>query len=91
MGGRQTGVRYSVVLKNRAKEDLEKVDKGLTDRIIKKIGDLEQAPYSGKALKGRLKGFYSLRAGKHRMIYRIEKQQERIIVERIQHRSKAYK
>ena len=52
------------------------------------LKELAEDPSLGKALAGRLLGFYSLRMGSYRAIYSIEK--EVIIVHMVGHRSEVY-
>lgn len=54
-----------------AKKFLKKRDKHEQSRILKKLRELSRTPELGEPLKGTLKGFYRLRFGKFRAIYRI--------------------
>jgi len=58
-------------------------------KVIRKLEHLSTEPKSGKALKGELKGFYSLRAWPYRIIYEIKK--GKIIIYSIAHRQGVYK
>lgn len=51
---------------------------------------LSQDPYSGKPLKGELRGYWSMRVGMYRIIYSIKMREVIIEVLRIQHRKEVY-
>lgn len=51
---------------------------------------LQQNPWTGKPLKGELKGYWSYRVGMYRIIYKIEESQLIIYVLRIHHRKEVY-
>ena len=94
MGGSQAGVRYKDAIERQAKRSLEKrIDSDIVKRIIQTIDRLEQEPYLGKPLKGPLRGkyrFFTVRRD-YRVVYRVEEEQQLVIVEKIGHRSKVYK
>ncbi|MGH8899992.1 MAG: type II toxin-antitoxin system RelE family toxin [Egibacteraceae bacterium] len=55
-------------------------------------GPLAENPYRvGHALRFELEGLHSSRRGDHRIVYRIDEQQRRVIVETIQHRADVYR
>ena len=93
MGGSQAGVRYQVAIERQAKRSLERrIDSDIVEKIIETIDRLEQEPYLGKPLKGQLKGKYRLTVRRdYRVVYRIEEEQQLVIVEKIGHRSKVYR
>ena len=55
------------------------------------LDSLAYDPYRGKQLRGRLQGYWSLRAGVYRMIYVIRNKEITVVVLRIQHRKEIYK
>ena len=93
MGGSQAGVRYQVAIERQAKRSLEKrIDADIVEKIIEAIDRLEQEPYLGKPLKGQLKRKYRLTVRRdYRVVYRIEEEQQLVVVEKIGHRSKVYR
>jgi mRNA interferase RelE/StbE len=48
-------------------------DTALYKRMSSAIDSLAEDPYQGKKLKGKLAGYYSLRTGAYRIIYRVFK------------------
>ncbi|MBI2126613.1 MAG: type II toxin-antitoxin system RelE/ParE family toxin [Thaumarchaeota archaeon] len=49
-------------------KNLERLDRQTNQRIISSIEGLSVNPFLGKSLRGELKGLYSLRIGKYRVI-----------------------
>ncbi|MEK7470451.1 MAG: type II toxin-antitoxin system RelE/ParE family toxin [Patescibacteria group bacterium] len=78
-----------VLLKKRAEKDLLKLEKGVRDRVTKKLIDLGIDPLIGKALQGEYSGYFSLRSWPYRIIYRIGKNE--ITIHTIKHRQGSYK
>jgi len=68
---------------------IKKLDRKAQIRILKSIKTLEEVPYSGKRLTGRLKGFMSLRQGEYRIIYQVSDDQ--VILRTVGHRKDIYK
>ncbi len=71
-------------------EDLPKIDRKLKDRIRKAIETrLMTAPHEyGEPLRKTLKGYWKLRVGEYRIVYRID--ETRVIVLGIRHRKDVY-
>lgn len=82
---------YRILLSETAEKDLEKIDNKYKPHIFAALFDLRKNPHSGKKLKGKFQDYYSLRAGFHRIIYRIYKKELNILVIRIGHRQGIYK
>ncbi|MDP3726714.1 MAG: type II toxin-antitoxin system RelE/ParE family toxin [bacterium] len=80
-----------VTLSKDAQKQYERLPKSQQAKILKKIMGLEQNPNAGKKLEGELKGFRSLRAWPYRILYEINKAEQRIEVHKIAHRQGAYK
>ena len=78
-----------VLLKKRAEKDLRKLEKDARDRVVKKLTDLGQDPYIGKALQGEYNSYFSLRSWPYRINYTIGKKE--IIIYSIRHRQESYK
>lgn len=71
-------------------KSLIKKDEQLRRRILKAINKLKDNPYSGKPLSYDLKGLWSLRIGKYRIIYRIDGKKKIIWLISIGHRKEIY-
>lgn len=80
-----------VTLSKDAQKQYKRLPKQQQTKILKKIMGLEQNPNAGKKLEGELKGFRSLRAWPYRILYGINKNEQRIEVHKIAHRQGAYK
>jgi mRNA interferase RelE/StbE len=83
-------MQYNIVLAETAQRFLNKCDKDLKERIIKKIILLKENPQLGKPLVGRLSGWWSLRIGDYRVIYQVKNNELIIVVIRIGHRKNVY-
>ncbi len=81
---------FKVFLSAQAQKDSRKIPQKDKEKIFKKLSILEENPYSGKKLTGKLSGYYSLKIWPYRAIYLIKKNQEVWIVHII-HRQGAYK
>jgi mRNA interferase RelE/StbE len=74
-----------------AVEDLEKLDKIISQRIIKKL-DWVSCNFEHiipEPLSGKLKGLFKIRAGDWRIIYTVEK--DSIVIQYIAHRREIYR
>ena len=79
-----------VFLSTQAKKDSKKISQKDRLKIRKKLKILEDNPYFGKKLGGKLKGHYSLRIWPYRAVYLIKKNKE-VWVTHILHRKEVYK
>jgi mRNA-degrading endonuclease RelE of RelBE toxin-antitoxin system len=79
-----------LVLARRARGDLLDLGWPLIDAIEDALGLLAREPFSGKALRGRLRGLYSLRVGSYRILYQVTDEGKKVRVEAIRHRSVSY-
>ena len=68
---------------------LKRLDREVHIRVLRRVKILEEKPFSGKRLGGRLNGLLSLRVGDYRIIYQITKDQ--VIIRTIGHRKSIYK
>lgn len=57
----------------------KKLNAEVKERVIEAVGEILIDPYSGVNLKGDLKGYWSRKVGKHRIIYKID-ESEKIVV-----------
>jgi mRNA interferase RelE/StbE len=79
-----------LVLARRARRDLLELDWPLIDAIEEALGLLERDPFAGYALRGKLRGLYSLRVGAYRVIYQLTDGGKTVRVAAIRHRSVSY-
>jgi mRNA interferase RelE/StbE len=80
-----------VVLARRVRHELLDLDWPLIDAVEDALGLPEREPESGHALRGRLRGLYSLRVGAYRIIYQLSENEQTVRVVAIRHRSIAYR
>lgn len=86
--------KYQVIVSKRAYKFLDKLDERLRLRVIDGLGCLENFPFFMKSLdiaklKGR-EGYYRLRVGKIRVIFKVDKEAKRVLVEKIAYREEVY-
>jgi len=86
--------RYLLIISNRADKFLKKLNEKLLLRVIQEINDLENFPFLTMShdlakLKGR-KGYYRMRIGDLRIIFKVNKEQRKIYIEKIGYRKKIY-
>jgi len=86
--------RYKIIVSSRADKFISEIDEKLRHRIIEEISDLENFPFFTKPhdiakLKGR-KSYYRIRIGKLRTIFKVNKDQRIIYIEKIGYRKKIY-
>jgi mRNA interferase RelE/StbE len=79
-----------LVLARRARRELLQLDWPLIDAIEDALGLLEREPQSGHALRGKLRGLYSLRVGAYRIPYQLTDGGQTVRVAAIRHRAIAY-
>jgi mRNA interferase RelE/StbE len=79
-----------LVLARRARRDLLELDWPLIDAIEESLGLLERDPFAGHALRGKLRGLYSLRVGTYRILYQLTDGGKTVRVAAILHRSVSY-
>ena len=79
---------YKVFLHPKANSYLENVDDELKDRIMKKLHVLSRRPDAGEKLKH--SDFWRLRIGDYRVIYEIDRNNNRVIVLYVGHRREVY-
>jgi mRNA-degrading endonuclease RelE of RelBE toxin-antitoxin system len=79
-----------LVLARRARRDLLELNWPLIDAIEDALGLLERDPFAGHALRGKLRGLYSLRVGAYRFLYQLTNGGKTVRVAAIRHRSVSY-
>lgn len=80
-----------VVLARRARRELFELGWPLIDAIEDALGLLERDPPAGHALRGKLRGLYSLRVGSYRILYQLTDGGKTVRVAAIRHRSVSYR
>lgn len=75
----------------RCLERLRKINKDMSDRIIRAIDELQKEPFKGKKLLGELADFRSLRVSEYRIVYAVIQQKVLIQVVKISHRREIYR
>lgn len=85
--------KWSLNFTSKAKDDLEKLDKNLQKRTIEKLDWLQNNfdKITPSALGSEWRGFFKLRVGNWRIIYKVEWDKNQIIVYVIDRRDKIYK
>jgi mRNA interferase RelE/StbE len=81
--------RYRIVHTPRFERHFRKLSSESQRRVAEKALLLEIDPAAGKPLHGDLKGLFSLRVGRHRVVYEI--QDQRIILHMVAHRRAVYR
>jgi len=76
-----------------AEDDLTRLDRTVALRIISRIQWLAEHfdEIKPELLTGTLSGFFKLRAGDYRIIYKVRKDENLIVIHRIGHRREVYK
>ena len=81
---------YNIEFDKRAADLFRKLDKSLQERIGKKIELLKENPHLGIPLVGNFTGFYKLRIGDYRVIYKIKNEQLIVLILNVGHRKNIY-
>lgn len=71
-------------------KNFEKLPKGIQSQVEKALREIYLNPSTGKKLLGELEGEYSLRIGRYRIIYFIDRENN-IWIETVRHRKDVYK
>jgi len=82
---------YRVLLSRQAERFYKKLQRNVRNKIRKALIDIESKPYVGKRLHGGLRGSYSLRVGKIRIVYNISEKNKVVYVIAIGLRKTIYK
>lgn len=80
-----------LVLARLARRELLELNWPLIDAIEDALGLLEREPRAGHALRGKLRGLYSLRVGAYRVPYQLTDGEKTVRVAAIRHRAVAYR
>lgn len=84
---------YKVTWHETAVEDLRRLDKAGAREFVDKVDDhLSEDPLAlGKPLKGIFRGLFRYRCGDCRVIYSIDRQEERLVVLTVGHGKEVYR
>ena len=84
---------YGITFTDDANEDLSRLDNTVKESVINRLMWLAENAelVNHRRLTGRWAGFYRLRAGDYRALYTIDRENHRIVVEAIGHRSDVYR
>jgi mRNA interferase RelE/StbE len=85
--------RWDLAVAAPATRSLDRLSEGVAAAIVEfMLGPLcEQPTVVGKPLQSELTGYWSARRGAYRIIYRLDHDDHRVLVVRIQHRSDVYR
>ncbi len=83
-------MRYKLILSEKFDRAFSQLERTLQDRVVEGLKELAEEPYSGKQLKGKLKGLLSLRVGKYRILYQVQEEKLLIVVISLGHRKHVY-
>jgi mRNA interferase RelE/StbE len=74
----------------KAEKEIHQLHSPIAERIRRAIERLQQNPYIGKSLAGRLQGHRSWRVGDYRIVYLIEDAPKQLFVLHVGSRGSAY-
>jgi mRNA interferase RelE/StbE len=81
---------YEILLLPRAQKDLDKLEPQTFARVVTRIRALREDARPPGSLKLTDEDGYRLRAGDHRILYRIDDALQRVYIYRVKHRKDAY-
>ena len=83
---------YRLSLRPDATDSLKKLDKTAANNILKKLKWLTENAENAahRSLSGDLKGFYKLRVGDYRAIYKLNRDEQMIVLYFVGHRRDVY-
>lgn len=81
-----------ITLDKQPEKFLKKCEKNLFDRIVSKLAELktEQVPHDAKRVQGYTEPTFRIRIGSYRALYRLNYEEQRIIVVKIDKRDRVY-
>jgi len=71
---------YKVLLSSQSGKFYRRLQKNVQGRVRKALISLENQPHAGKKLHGDLRGNYSLRVGKIRIVYNVSEKDKTVYV-----------
>lgn len=81
---------YQIKLTGKAKKELKSIKKIYEAAISSALEELKENPFAGKPLTQELTGKYSYKIDTYRIIYKINKKDQRIYIITAGHRSAVY-
>jgi mRNA interferase RelE/StbE len=81
--------RFQLVISNRFRRDLRRLDAALHRRVLDAIEQLQEDPYQGSQLTSVRIGRWRMRVGDYRIRYDIEG--NRVFLYRVRHRKDIYR
>jgi mRNA interferase RelE/StbE len=84
---------YDLRILDAAEVDLTRLDRSVARRIVNRIQWLAEHfdDLKPELLAGMLSGFYKFRVGDYRIIYKVYKNENLMVIHRIGHRREVYK
>ncbi len=84
---------YELRILDAAEDDLVRLDRSIARRIVTRVQWLAEHfdEIKPQLLTGTLSGFFKLRVGDFRVVYKIHKDQNLIVIHRIGHRREVYR
>jgi len=75
-------MRYEIELLPGAEEDLERLTIEMGRRVSRLMDLIEADPFGppAQALAGDLRGLIKMRAGDHRLVYRVDRERRRVVL-----------
>jgi mRNA interferase RelE/StbE len=80
---------YSLVISNRFRRDLRRLDAGMHRRVLEALEQLQENPRQGSQLTDVTIGAWRMRVGDYRIRYDIEGDQ--VLLYRVRHRREIYR
>jgi mRNA interferase RelE/StbE len=82
-------MEYKLQISRKTFDVLKKSDNSKKEEIVKAFDKILKNPFNFKLLKYELKGSYTARIGKYRIVFSIEN--DIVFIEAIEHRKKVYR
>lgn len=84
---------FNIIWHEDAIEDLKKLDKSVSRRIINKVKNhlIKNPKKLGKPLKGQFKGLLRYRVGDYRVVFVLDYETKKLIILAINHRKNIYR
>lgn len=83
---------YQLYLEPHARQDLARLDAVIRQRLAKRLDWLIEHfdEIQPEALTGKWAGYFKMRVGDYRVLYQVDRAQQRITISRIRHRREVY-
>ncbi len=84
---------HQAVILPEAKHDLSQLDRSVARRVLDRVERLAEQGENGphQALSGDWSGFFKLRVGDYRVLYRLIHGRNLLVVHRVRHRREVYR